>query len=67
MYTYRAHTHDVAWLGMGMLARCLPVGTATILDSLATSNYTIYNLCMLPSFGQSAPRKYAFFSIGNLA
>ena len=44
-----------------MRARWRPVGAATILDSVASRNYTIYNLCSPASFGQSALQKRVVF------
>lgn len=41
-----------------MFARFRLVGAETILDYVATRNYTIFNLKTLASFGQNAPPKY---------
>ena len=45
-----------------MLACRSAVGAATILDTFIARKYTIYNLCTLASFGESAPREHVGIS-----
>ena len=44
-----------------------PVGAVTILNTLATRNYTICNVRTVASFGHSAPRRHVVLEETQLA